>query len=90
MHIYNLYARETSTCVCMQRDISTFNLDAIKVILTKNPFVIDQVQYLIRKETRGRNRQKVLQLLASHAKDMLFDPKVTPCVYLRFNFLDRK
>ena len=74
----------------MQMDISRLNLDAIKEILSRNPFMANQIQYLIRKETRGRNRQKVLQLLASHAKDMLFDPKVTPCVYLRFNFLDRK
>ena len=85
-----LYARGKSKCACMQTDISRFNPDAIKDILTRNPFAAEQIQHLIRRETSGRNRQKVLQLLASHAKDMLFDPKVTPCVYLRFNFLDRK
>ena len=85
-----LYARGKSKCACMQTDISRFNPDAIKDILTRNPFAAEQIQHLIRRETSGRNRQKVLQLLASHAKDILFDPKVSVCVYLRFIFLSRK
>ena len=69
----------------MQTDISTFNLDAIKEILTGNPFVIEQVQYLIRKETKGRHREKVLQLLSSHAKNMLFKSKMTHAKNLLFD-----
>ena len=71
-------------------DISRLNLDAIKEILSRNPFMANQIQYLIRKETRGRQREKVLQLLASHAKNMLFNPKVSACDYLRFIFFGRK
>ena len=67
--------------------IDTLDLDSIKEILTRStskPFAFARIQYLLRKETAGRRRENVLQLLTNHAKNMLLEPKVSACVYLCF------
>ena len=67
--------------------MDTLDLDSIKEILTRSasqPLSFARILYLLRKETDGRRRGNVLQLLASHAKAMLLEPKVSACVYLCF------